>query len=284
MKNDLERVINFVNGHPLTKDDVFSALYRFLSWQVVSRLRTEIEWNWIGGSKLVVRKGMTGATGNIYAGLHEFADMAFLLHFLRPDDLFVDVGANIGSYTVLASRVVGARAISVEPDPKTIEYLKKNIEVNQIACKVQTEEVAIGASHGMVQFTVGQDTTNQVTNDPSALTRSVKLTSLDILLGNEVPVFIKLDVEGYEPEAFAGANETLGKVNLKAIATECDDPAIAELLVRHDFTRVWYDPFQRNLHLEPFGRHSNALFVRDFDFCDTRIKTAKRFNVLNKEV
>jgi hypothetical protein len=42
-------------------------------------------------------------SGNIYAGLHEFGDMAFVLHFLRAGDLFADVGANIGSYTVLAS-------------------------------------------------------------------------------------------------------------------------------------------------------------------------------------
>ena len=60
---------------------------------------------------------MTGATGNIYTGLHEFEDMMFLLHLLRPGDIFVDAGANIGSYTVLASAVVGAKSISFEPVP-----------------------------------------------------------------------------------------------------------------------------------------------------------------------
>jgi hypothetical protein len=43
----------------------------------------------------------------IYCGLHEFTDMAFSLHFLSPEDLFVDVGADIGSYTVLASACAG---------------------------------------------------------------------------------------------------------------------------------------------------------------------------------
>jgi len=42
-------------------------------------------------------------------------DMGFLLHFLRKDDLFLDVGANIGSYTVLAGGAVGAKSISFEP-------------------------------------------------------------------------------------------------------------------------------------------------------------------------
>ena len=73
---------------------------------------------------------MTGATGNIYAGLHEFNDMAFCLHLLRSGDLFVDVGANIGSYTVLASKVAGANSITLEPVPQTFERLKRNVNIN----------------------------------------------------------------------------------------------------------------------------------------------------------
>lgn len=46
---------------------------------------------------------MTGATGNWYCGLQEYEDMSFVLHALRPGDLFVDVGANIGSYSILAA-------------------------------------------------------------------------------------------------------------------------------------------------------------------------------------
>jgi hypothetical protein len=60
-------------------------------------------------------KGLTGATGNWYCGLDAFEDMAFLLHFMREEDLFVDVGANIGSYTILAGNEVGAETIEIEP-------------------------------------------------------------------------------------------------------------------------------------------------------------------------
>jgi FkbM family methyltransferase len=284
MQNDIARVLRFVKGHPLTKDDVFPALGRFLFWQIQSRLFAEVEWNWIESSKLVVRRGMTGATGNIYVGLHEFADMAFLLHFLRPSDLFVDVGANIGSYTILASSVVGSHVLAIEPDPITMGYLKRNISVNQVDQLVRTEEVAIGAGQGNVQFTIGQDTTNQVSSDPGLATRSVKLTSLDILLSKEEPVFIKLDVEGYEPQAFAGARETLGKASLLAIATEYDDPSIIDLLVQHDFKRVWYDPFKRDLCLQEVGVQSNALFVRDLEACQARLKSAKPIRVLNRKI
>ena len=55
-----------------------------------------------------------GATGNLYVGLHEFEEMAFLLHFLRRGDLFADVDANVGSYTILAAVAVGTEAIAFE--------------------------------------------------------------------------------------------------------------------------------------------------------------------------
>src|SRR5262245_60449217 len=90
--------------------------------------------------------------GNIYADLHEFADMAFILHFLRPDDLSLDVGANIGSYTLLASGVCRAKTISFEPDPQTMALLRRNIDLNGLHEYVVLEEAAVGAEEGAVEF------------------------------------------------------------------------------------------------------------------------------------
>ncbi len=59
----------------------------------------------------------------------------FLLHFLRCDDLFVDIGANIGSYTVLAGAVVGATCLAVKPIPSTYESLLDNIHLNRLEKK-----------------------------------------------------------------------------------------------------------------------------------------------------
>lgn len=87
---------------------------------------------------------MTGATGNIYTGLHEFIDMAFCLHLLRPGDLFIDVGANVGSYTILASKVVGANSFTLEPVPETFKRLKRNININDIVSLVDARCCAAG--------------------------------------------------------------------------------------------------------------------------------------------
>ena len=126
--------LRFITSHPLGRRDKWATVLRYLRWQIGSRIaQGPIAVDFINNTRLLVRPGMTGATGNIYCGLHEFEDMAFLLHFLRPSDLFVDIGANIGSYTILASAVIGAHGIAFEPVPQTFQSLIDNIHLNRIA-------------------------------------------------------------------------------------------------------------------------------------------------------
>lgn len=102
-------IIKFITHHPLNRGHKLRAIIRFVKWQIGSRLvNGSIVYDWVNGAKFLVKTGETGLTGNIYTGLHEFQDMGFLLHFLRPEDLFVDIGANVGSYTILACAAVGA--------------------------------------------------------------------------------------------------------------------------------------------------------------------------------
>ena len=82
----------FIANHPLTKDHKLSTMLRWLKWQVGSRLVPgSVAIPFVNETHLLAKPGMTGATGNIYCGLHEFEDMGFVLHFLRPGDLFVDM-------------------------------------------------------------------------------------------------------------------------------------------------------------------------------------------------
>src|SRR5882762_1907914 len=83
----------FLWNDPIVSRNRSGAVGRWLRWQLGARiLEGQAVVPFIGGARLLVRRGMTGATGNIYAGLIEFEDMAFTLHLLRPNDLFVDVG------------------------------------------------------------------------------------------------------------------------------------------------------------------------------------------------
>jgi FkbM family methyltransferase len=280
-------VANFIAQHPLTVDRRLAAFGRFVRWQVRSRLQREVVVSWVQGTRLAVRRGMTGATGNIYCGLHEFEDMAFVLHFLRPQDGFADIGANIGSYTVLASGVGRARTRAFEPDPDAFTALSRNIALNGLDTLVASRQCALGPQSGEIDFTVGLDTVNHVAIDKSGQTRSVAMDTLDHALGELRPSLIKLDVEGFESEVLRGAAQTLHWPELKAIISEDGSPAVAGTLRAAGFAEFNYDPFSRRLEHEgrkspPRRQGHNTLFVRDEDFVQQRVKEAPRIQVLGK--
>jgi len=80
----LSITLKHITSHPLTQNQKISAIFRYFKWQFQSRLDKGIHIvPFVAHTKLAAQSGMTGATGNIYTGLHEFNDMGFLLHFLR---------------------------------------------------------------------------------------------------------------------------------------------------------------------------------------------------------
>ena len=196
--NAITDLAHFFSSHPLTRDAPVKAWARFAVWQLRSRLQQEVLFHWIAGQRLAVRRGMTGATGNIYAGLHEFADMMACLHFLREGDLFLDIGANVGEYTVLASGVRRATTWAFEPDPITVQYLKRNIAINRLDRLVTVHECALGPVRAEVPFTIGLDTVNKVVTVDNKNSRTVRQEPLDVMIDAiSWPIMIKMDVEGY---------------------------------------------------------------------------------------
>lgn len=258
---------------------------RFLSWQVRSRLRDEIIVPWIGGQRLAVRRGMTGATGNVYAGLHEFADMMLVLHVVQPGDLFLDIGANVGSYTVLAAGVRGATTWAFEPDADTVRALRRNIDLNGLGSRVIVHQMALGERDGAVPFTYGMDTMNRVAGDGDTNVRTVPVRRLDGLIGSARPLLVKMDVEGYEPSVVRGAQGLLAQNDLKVIALETLTEEIAASLNSQGFQRAYYDPFHRALSTAPIGPPaSNAVFVRDWDCVVGRLRAAPAISLLGKSI
>ena len=273
--------IGFILSHPLSGRQPVRSISRYLGWQIVSRIHSPRTVEWVEGTKLVAEAGMTGATGNIYCGLHEFVDMAFLLHLLRPGDLFLDIGANVGSYTVLASGVRRARTIAFEPDPLTCARFKRNMAANGLEALVTLQEAALGSQEGKIAFTAGRDTMNRVAQSGDPDVTDLPMKVLDRVEGTSAPTFMKLDVEGYEAEVLAGAERLLQSRALLAIATEGDGPGVSSVLAANGFRRFVYDPFTRNLnHQLEKGKSHNALFVRDEAEVRRRVSSASAVRVL----
>ena len=208
--------------------------------------------------------------------------MLFLLHFLRPNDLFLDIGANVGSYTILASGVCGARTWAFEPDPGTIIFLTRNIEINALGDLATIHEMALGPTETDVAFTIGRDTSNKVAEPSAQKVRIVRQSRLDVILNGQAPTMMKLDVEGYEDDVLKGAVASLSNNSLMAIQAESVSEFFCTTLDRHGFTRVYYDPYRRALSSEPTGYPSeNALFVRDHEVVVARLREAPPVRVLD---
>jgi FkbM family methyltransferase len=269
--------------HPLARNKRLETLLRIASWQIKSRLQDEIIFPWIANQKLVVQRGMTGATGNIYVGLIEFTDMMFVLHFLREGDLFFDIGANVGTYTVLASGVCGAKTWAFEPDKDAIETLNRNIAINNLQDLVRIHEMAVGDSDQQVAFTTGLGTENRVAETVGIDRRSVQQMRIDSVIGNAWPIFAKLDIEKHEEQALRGGRSLLER--LQAISLETITPWSLDALSEYGFRRMFYDPFTRSQSTEPIGLpFANALFVKDFEIVKNRIASAPKITIFGRSI
>ncbi|MCT0200804.1 FkbM family methyltransferase [Synechococcus sp. CS-1325] len=291
MKHPLLSLFHYWQRHPLASKDMQGTVSRFLRWQISTRmLRMPVVFSWVGETVLVIEKGMTGATMNVYCGLHEAIDMAFVLHFLRPGDVFFDIGANVGTYTILASGVIQAYTIALEPIPATFARLERNLRLNDLYSRVDARCLAVGAEAGSLRFTSSRDTTNKAVSLLTAATDEptleVPVAVVDELLSHHSPPILwKVDVEGFEPEVLRGATSALRNPELKAVLLEADTPSLQRTMHDAGFSRFNYDLFDRSL--EPASANSmpqeshNQLWIRDLAFVQDRCSTAPRVRIGN---
>jgi Methyltransferase FkbM domain len=109
------------------------------------------------------------------------------------------------------------------------------------------------------------------------------METLDDALEGKRPSLIKLDVEGYESEILCGAVKTLSDSELKAIIVEDRSSVVVDALQAAGFVEQNYEPFTRCLAREQTQRQKhNALFVRDINSVQQRLKNAARVKVFNK--
>jgi FkbM family methyltransferase len=285
--------LKFIYNHPYNKDNKLGGLIRYIKWQINCKLNPyPVVYPFTENTKFLIWKGLTGATGNIYCGLMEYEDMSFLLHFLRPDDVFFDIGANVGAYTLLASGEVGARTISVEPVPSTFKFLSDNIIINKLEDKVELLNNGLGSNSGTIKFTKSFDTVNHVATENETDTIDVTVKIMDEI-ASQVPILIKIDVEGFETEVLNGAKEILENKNLKAIIIELngsgsrygyDEKLIHDKLLNHGFKIYNYNPAERKLSpLSNYGKY-NTIYIRDESFVIDRINKARKIKIGRIEI
>mgnify|MGYP001987944123 FL=1 len=188
-------------------------LRQLTNWTIRQLLPKQIE---IHGATVVLNPTDPVVSGALHFGVYEKAETRFFQSACRDGMTFLDVGANLGYYTALATRAVGpnGRVLAVEPDPDSFGYLEQTIAANAVG-NVQAFPVAASDAPATLPLYISTDNRGdnrlyasgedrpqvEVTARPlDALLRENKIDTVDL---------IKIDVQGYEPKVIAGLRETI---------------------------------------------------------------------------
>ncbi len=287
--------LKFVANHPVNRGRKFRAVAEYGFLQIAARLTPgDVCVEFPNRTRLMVSPHMKGAAHFITPRLCEFDDMSFVMHFLRPGEMFADVGANVGAFTVLAAGVAGAKTISFEPSPATFDMLAANVRLNNLTDRARPVNAAVGRSVGNVQFSSGLGTENHVAAaSEKSNSVTVAMTTLDHEFATVPATLLKVDVEGFETEVFGGAENTLKNQALQAIIVErngsgnrygYDEDALHANIRKHGFAPFSYAPFARELRPLGEGESGNIIYIRNRDAASERLRTATAFTLGNLKV
>jgi FkbM family methyltransferase len=154
----------------------------------------------------------------ISRGVYEASLTRKIQDNLKPGGVFIDVGANVGYFSVLASRLVGreGKVVAIEPQSRLVPLIDKNLEANGCT-NVTVLPVALGEEPGTAVIHL----TPEINSGASSLvvrqrftqeSETVEVTTLDdIVASTETGTadIVKIDVEGFEVQVLRGAHESL---------------------------------------------------------------------------
>ncbi|HZZ19056.1 MAG TPA: FkbM family methyltransferase [Opitutaceae bacterium] len=186
-------------------------------------------------------------------GQHEVATEKFIADHARPGSVMLDIGANVGYFSLLAAHL-GASAVAFEPQPAIAELLRKSAAANGFEARVRVEEIALSDSSTTMGMTACPGNTGHSqlvgADAPGALPFTVKVEPLDEWISRNPtgPVSVcKIDTEGAELNVITGMKHLLERDG-PALAVECveefqaefgsSSPTVAGLLANSGYMEV----------------------------------------------
>lgn len=214
------QVAKWIWSHPANEDHRVRSMGRALVFQARGRLLKRPSRAKIGRrGVLLADLHSYGASKAVYANPPDWPEMLVWKQLLSPGDLFIDVGANVGTYSLWAGDL-GAEVLAIEPGPSAIERLRRNIGLNDFAITVI--EAAATNRSGTVRIDPTQDTIAHVgTGEYEA-----RAVTLDSIIGGRLVTGVKIDVEGAERLVLEGAREALGDQRIRCLQLEWNSASV----------------------------------------------------------
>ena len=229
----------YILRHPANEGRRLQALGRAASFQVRSRLSGKPTIATVGNQRMWVNVGSASATKVVYGSPPDWPEMQAWKRLLHPGELFIDVGANIGAYSLWAADL-GARVIAIEPDPTAAERLRANLALNP-GIDVEVVEAAASTVDGITSLTTGLDSKNHLGEG-----QEVTAVTLDRVASASASIAgIKIDVEGAERLVLQGSMQLLRRRAVRVFQIEWnsaseallgeDRGAVRSLLEKHGY-------------------------------------------------
>jgi FkbM family methyltransferase len=155
-------------------------------------------------------KWIVGAqTHGMWLGSYESAKQLAIAEMLQLGQVFYDIGANTGFFSLLGSKKVGSngKVIAVEPLSRNIEFIKQHARINNVSNIVVLER-AISDYDGVARFSLDGYSTSKISEEGEL---EVRVSTLDTLVQEigAIPNVLKVDIEGAELNLIHGASTTL---------------------------------------------------------------------------
>ena len=171
-------------------------------------------------SVLVAGSGHCGVSALVNAhGMYDYNNMLLIKRVLADGGVFVDVGANVGAFSLIASEQPRSRVVAYEPHPATFERLRHNLRRNG-RDNVDAICAAVGSRDGEIRIsdTPGSPTTHALSEAEAAGTPAIVVPLLridgDLARRGLKPDIVKVDVEGFEYDVLSGCGALLADAAL----------------------------------------------------------------------
>lgn len=200
-----------------------------LSMMFLPKFEKRILCSTIGGIKLIIHPHTKNIIENevYYYGIYEAGVINVLKNFLKPGDIFFDIGTNLGIISLTASKFVGdkGKVYSFEPEPTIFSKFKKNISFNNIN-NIQAFNFGLGSKNEKIPLYYNEEYGNAglvKSGFVKCIEREARIEVLDEFVSKkniDNIKMMKIDVEGWEFEVLKGAEKLLKSKNAPILCIE----------------------------------------------------------------